>query len=404
MLFGNLGNQAASAGKRGGLFKFGPQEDEREQGGILSRLGNMAQNFTAERDGIGFSDRLMAAGMALQGDGRGASAHMSGLQEQGQARQARRAQQGQQHTAAKRAMDLANEIAPNNPAIRNAALLDPAGFVERYLGNMEASTLSGGQTRHNPLSGQNFTADDFGVDNGQFYRQGSNGVEIQGETVGADAVRANIGNTQNQIADRREDNALARDRFALDTRNVNSQIEDRAADNARDGQASPDALRQEYEDDYARPFEGAQDQFLSMRTLATDQTGASDTALIFSFFKTIDPSSTVREGEFALAAQSMGLSDRLLAQMQRADNGQILVGDARAELVTAASRALQERANTVERARSRYTELVGDSGERLIRNPVAPGTFGAPSSDNNEPLTTAEQRELADLERRFGAQ
>jgi hypothetical protein len=194
------------------------------------------------------------------------------------------------------------------------------------------------------------------------------------------------GQTQNQTSVRlaAEDERSNRVTEALRGREVaiNESAEQRAvtelANKLENGEpaSSSDirALRNEFEDNYARPFEEAQDQFLSMERLAGDQTGASDTALIFSFFKTIDPSSTVREGEFALAAQSMGLTDRLQAQMQRVDNGQILIGNARQELVNAARRAIEQRAETVASAQSRYTELAqlaNADPRQVVRDPIS---------------------------------
>tara|TARA_R100000951_G_scaffold19244_3_gene16012 strand:- start:757 stop:1986 length:1230 start_codon:yes stop_codon:yes gene_type:complete len=117
------------------------------------------------------------------------------------------------------------------------------------------------------------------------------------------------------------------------------------------------ALRGEFEDEFARPFEDAQDQFLAMRNAAQDATGASDVALVFSFFKTIDPRSTVREGEFATAANTMGLGGRIVQSLERLDNGQILLPQLRQELIQAAENAIREREATVENARLRYTDL-----------------------------------------------
>lgn len=88
MIFGNMGRVAANAAKRGGLFQFGPEEEAQPPEPRRGLFGRMAQNIGQERGGVGFSDRLMAAGMALQGDGRGAASYMSGLQQQEQARQA----------------------------------------------------------------------------------------------------------------------------------------------------------------------------------------------------------------------------------------------------------------------------------------------------------------------------
>lgn len=72
-----------------------PQEDDEEErrrrgSGLLSNLGMRIfgddnRFFGRQDDGTNFRDRLMMAGLALQGDGRGAMAYRQGLQEQQQA-------------------------------------------------------------------------------------------------------------------------------------------------------------------------------------------------------------------------------------------------------------------------------------------------------------------------------
>lgn len=95
-------------------------------------------------------------------------------------------------------------------------------------------------------------------------------------------------------------------------------------------------MEDDLRDDYTKAISGFDEverAYFAMNNLADDQTGASDIALIVNFFKTIDPTSTVREGEFASAAGAMGLGDRFVTQMQKLDNGQFLTPAARQEFV-----------------------------------------------------------------------
>lgn len=60
------------------------------------------------------------------------------------------------------------------------------------------------------------------------------------------------------------------------------------------------------------------------RILSIGDTGAGDVALIFSFMKTLDPGSTVREGEFATAQQTAGIPERVVTIYNQALRGERL--------------------------------------------------------------------------------
>lgn len=355
-LFGGMAGVQAGrfmADKSRGAYVQDDDEEERRQprgliGGARNLIGNVGNYLQAERGGVSNLDRLAHVGAMMRDNpniGIASQSRLDDLRLVNEQREAAQRQQVQERTQGKAdnfAMRQRYQTAIErgySPEIADMYAQSPDDFFQLARQNFEAANVSPGQTRIGGAFGPDRTIDD----------------------------------------------PIGEARLDLDRRNIASQIEDRAADNrradaqaerdARGGGIDPSTLRTEFEDDYARPYETAQDQFASMRELAGDATGASDTALIFSFFKTIDPSSTVREGEFALAAQAMGLSDRLVAQLRRADNGQILVGDARDELVTAASRALERRANTVRRAQERYQELAGQDNSRLFRDPVQDDLF-----------------------------
>jgi hypothetical protein len=58
-----------------------------------------------------------------------------------------------------------------------------------------------------------------------------------------------------------------------------------------------------------------------------------DIAAIFGFMKMLDPTSVVREGEFAVASSAGGLFERMKIIMQQADNGQRLTPEMRQEIM-----------------------------------------------------------------------
>lgn len=137
-------------------------------------------------------------------------------------------------------------------------------------------------------------------------------------------------------------------------------------------------------------FEESQRSFQSMEGLAKQGTGAADIALGFAFFKTFDPTSTVREGEFAQAASAMGLGDRAIAIFNRLDAGEQFTPELRQELVDAASVAydnqVQDILGLVEREQA-FAGRYGINPEDIARNPVRPrpGDVAAPPANGGVP-------------------
>lgn len=153
--------------------------------------------------------------------------------------------------------------------------------------------------------------------------------------------------------------ALDRDKFKLESRKVNAEIDkmNREAEQGKPPEFADVIKVQDRFEKQAVKFEEAQRQFNTMSQLAQDGTGASDVALGFAFFKTIDPSSTVREGEFAQAATAMGLGGRTVALMKSLDKGTKFTPQLRQELVQAASRAYEEQAEDMARLQERTTDF-----------------------------------------------
>jgi len=75
--------------------------------------------------------------------------------------------------------------------------------------------------------------------------------------------------------------------------------------------------------------------------LATKETAAGDMGLIFSLMKVYDPSSTVREGEYATAANSGSIPAQFLNIYNKAKDGQKLQPEQRAQFIDTMSEAAQ---------------------------------------------------------------
>lgn len=92
-------------------------------------------------------------------------------------------------------------------------------------------------------------------------------------------------------------------------------------------------------DDYSKQAK----DFVTMRDAkqridSLEKTGAGDMALIFQYMKLLDPSSTVREGEYATAANAAGVPSTLQAIYNRVVGGGQLGDDGRKQILSQANR------------------------------------------------------------------
>lgn len=102
-----------------------------------------------------------------------------------------------------------------------------------------------------------------------------------------------------------------------------------------------------------------------IQTSAKDPSAAGDLALIFNFMKTLDPGSTVREGEFANAQNAGGVDSKIAAQYNQVISGQRLAPGQRADFLKRAKEAFG--AHT-----TRYRQLSGQYGELAKRKGLNP--------------------------------
>lgn len=77
-----------------------------------------------------------------------------------------------------------------------------------------------------------------------------------------------------------------------------------------------------------------------IRASGMEPTAAGDLALIFNYMKMLDPTSTVRESEFANAANAAGVGERLRAQYNRVFSGERLSEKQRADFLARAEQLL----------------------------------------------------------------
>lgn len=85
--------------------------------------------------------------------------------------------------------------------------------------------------------------------------------------------------------------------------------------------------------------------------------GAGDLALVFNYMKLLDPGSTVRESEFRTASNAAGMSERIVAAMERLDTGNVLSDAMRRDFVDRSWKLYGEAARGFERTSGEYVNL-----------------------------------------------
>lgn len=120
---------------------------------------------------------------------------------------------------------------------------------------------------------------------------------------------------------------------------------------SRTGQSQ---LRREFN---ARPevkeYREADNSFRQMQSYVRHPSAAGDLSLIFAFMKVLDPTSTVREGEFATASNAGSVDDALRNRYNRVVSGERLQPRQREDFLAQAGNIMQTR-------RSRFDEIEGE--------------------------------------------
>lgn len=118
-------------------------------------------------------------------------------------------------------------------------------------------------------------------------------------------------------------------------------------------------IRKEYQS-RSKSLVEARDAYSKINISAKDKSGASDTALIFSFMKMLDPGSVVREGEFAQAQNASGLLAKLENSLTKVKSGDFLRDEDRQKFASLAKRYLESGEKQNVKIRKGYDKLIKD--------------------------------------------
>ena len=119
-------------------------------------------------------------------------------------------------------------------------------------------------------------------------------------------------------------------------------------------------------------FKTARQQYYSLRDIALNPSAsaADDIAVIFSFMRTLDPTSTVREGEFATAQNAAGIPDRLRNYYNQLAQGNRLNPQQRRDMVATAFKGyarFRDAYNTAAESYRGYARDYGVSPDNVAR-------------------------------------
>ena len=129
-------------------------------------------------------------------------------------------------------------------------------------------------------------------------------------------------------------------------------------------------LRDEFTN-ISKPFITVRDAYKRTQRAAENPSAAADLSLIFNYMKMLDPGSTVREGEFASASNAGGVDDKIIAQYNKAINGERLSDSQRADFLAQSEGLYQSAHESHLNDVNSYTDIATQYGvkpERVVRD------------------------------------
>jgi hypothetical protein len=115
----------------------------------------------------------------------------------------------------------------------------------------------------------------------------------------------------------------------------------------------------------SKEFQGIKAGFEKVKISASDPSPAGDISMIFAFMKTLDPNSTVREGEAATVANAGSIDSRTASLYNRTLSGEKLPPEVRADFVDRATKLYNQAAKSQEKTNNQYRKIA-------IRNKLNP--------------------------------
>lgn len=120
-------------------------------------------------------------------------------------------------------------------------------------------------------------------------------------------------------------------------------------------------LRKEYNAE-SKPFNEAVQAYSRLKSAASDNTGASDIAMIYAYMKMLDPGSVVREGEFATAENAGGVGAKVRNLYNKVLQGNRLTPEVKKEYLSVAGKIFTESNVKFNKLKKRYKGIAERAG------------------------------------------
>jgi len=132
-----------------------------------------------------------------------------------------------------------------------------------------------------------------------------------------------------------------------------------------------------------KDYQAIRAAYENIRSTAANESAAGDLSLIFAFMKILDPTSVVREQEFANAQNAAGVPDQIRNAYNRAINGERLNPRQRADFLTQAQSVYTNRTEAYNAQAEKFRSYATDYGfvpDRVATLVEAPDTIAVPQA------------------------
>lgn len=126
------------------------------------------------------------------------------------------------------------------------------------------------------------------------------------------------------------------------------------------------SLRKEYSD-LIKEDRGVLNAYNKVAAAANNPSAQNDISLVFGYMKMLDPTSVVREGEFATAQNSAGLDDKTRNALTKLQNGEFLTPAQRQEFVKSAEQLRNVAQSRIDTYTQQYAEMADQYGYDPVR-------------------------------------
>lgn len=138
--------------------------------------------------------------------------------------------------------------------------------------------------------------------------------------------------------------------------------------------------------DPVKTYEGVRNGYERVRASAQAQSGPGDVSMIFAYMKMLDPTSVVREGEFATAENAGGVGQQVANTYNRLLRGERLTPELRKQFLDQADRLYAETAANLSDLNTQYSGRAEAWGVDPSRFVVTPETYDPLQFNPADPL------------------